>query len=188
MKNVHKISNFFSIEELSILDYYLNNENEWPWKPEKNNDTSLGRLIYQIYLPESFEESIIKRSQTITGNNLTGVTVTVAKYNSKYGDPNLFPHFDGDNNNVIIDYQYKSNTSWGLGLDTRVFEMNDNDAIIFNPNEYPHWRPHKAFKDDEFVTMIFFRFPTEGLDYSHLRYSREHEVFKEANMFRDSLS
>ena len=83
-----------------------------------------------------------------------------------------------------------SNVKWNIGIDRSIYDMNDNDALLFNPNKCVHWRPRKTFKDGEFIRLIFFRFYNleKISDYSHLRYWPQDEVFKEINKFRDSVS
>ena len=181
MENVYEVSNFLLPEELDMIDLMMKDR-----KIEKE-DGVLGRILYVVPLP--MKEAIQQRVEALVGRKLDSIGGAFAEYSSKYGQPNLPPHFDGDSNSLIVDYQYKSNTPWGLGVDTTVFEMEDNKAIIFNPNEYPHWRPHKKFEEGEVVTMIFFRFvdPSGKTDYSHMRYSQDHEIFEEARKIRDSL-
>lgn len=69
--------------------------------------------------------------------------------------------------------------------------MENNSAVIFQPNVNIHWRPHKKFKENEYVKMVFFRvsiIDEESIvDNSHLRYSLDDKVYKEVNDFRDSL-
>jgi hypothetical protein len=182
MKNVYEIPNFLLPEELEAIEHNIKN------KEVIKEDGVLGRILYMV--PDLYEmnNAIQQRVAKIVGKELDSIGGVFAEYNSKYGQPNLPPHFDGDNNSLIIDYQYKSNTSWGLGVDTTVFEMEDNKAIIFNPNEYPHWRPRKVFEDGEFIIMIFFRFPDGSgqTDYSHMRMSQEDSVFADIRKIRDA--
>lgn len=152
----------------------------------------LGRL--QMSINKIDNEDLITKLKNIARSfvdfdiSLNGATYV--EYNSKYGTPNLPPHFDGDGTDMIINYQLKSNTSWDIGLNTQVYKMKDNYALVFNPNESIHWRTKKIFNEGEFVKMIFFRFTnTKGpKDNSHLRYTLDHEVLKDANIFRDSLN
>jgi hypothetical protein len=183
MKNVYEVSNFLLPDELEIIESLMKDKNL------EQEDGVLGRILYTIPLPHDIVIGMQERVETLVGRKLESRGGAFADYSNKYGQPNLPPHFDGDDNTLIIDYQYKSNTSWGLGVDTTVFEMEDNKAIIFNPNEYPHWRPRKVFKDGEFVTMMFFRFPDKdrSADYSHMVYSQDDEIFAAIHKVRDSL-
>jgi hypothetical protein len=183
MENVYEVSNFLLPEELKAIELKIKDR-----KIEKE-DAALGRILYMV--PDLYEinNAIQKRVARLVGKELDLIGGVFAEYNSKYGQPNLPPHFDGDTNSLIVDYQYKSNTSWGLGVDTTVFEMEDNKAIIFNPNEYPHWRPHKTFEEGEEITMIFFRFPDRSgkTDYSHKRQWPGDEIFADIRKIRDNL-
>jgi hypothetical protein len=183
MKNVYEVSNFLLPEELDMIDRMMKD------RKLENEDGVLGRILYMVPKLDEISDAIQKRVETLVGKRLDVVGSVFAEYSSKYGQPNLPPHFDGDTNSLIVDYQYKGNTSWGLGVDSKVFEMEDNKAIIFNPNEYPHWRPHKTFKEGEVITMIFFRFPDNSgkTDYSHMRYSQDADIFANIRRIRDSL-
>jgi hypothetical protein len=181
MKNVYEVSNFLLPEELDTIDRMMKD------KKIEQEDGVLGRILYVVPLP--MKEAIQQRVEALVGKKLDAIGGAFAEYSSKYGQPNLPPHFDGDNNSLIVDYQYKGNTSWGLGVGTTVFEMEDNKAIIFNPNEYPHWRPHKIFEEGEVLTMIFFRFPDRSgkTDYSHKRQGSGDKIFAHINKIRNNL-
>jgi hypothetical protein len=180
MKNVYESLDFLTQQELAMLDELVSKQTA------KVEDANLGRAVYTISLTDILANSIHQKVQDIVGHVVPHLSSAVfVDYNAWYGQPNLPPHFDGDNNSVIVDYQYKSNTSWGLGVNTTVYEMQDNKAVIFNPNEYPHWRPHKTFDDGQYVTMGFFRFGGDQ-DYSSMRFSQDHEIFNESRNARDS--
>jgi hypothetical protein len=183
MKNVYEVTDFLLPEELVVIDRIIKDR-----KIEKE-DGVLGRILYTVPVPNEMNSAIQQRVEALVGRKLDSMGGVFAEYGSEYGQPNLPPHFDGDNNSLIVDYQYKGNTSWGLGVGATVFGMEDNKAIIFNPNEYPHWRPHKTFKDGETVTMIFFRFPDmDGKTYySHMRIHPDDDIFADIRKIRDSL-
>jgi hypothetical protein len=186
MEDVYEVSNFLLPDELKVVESLVSNKHSW--EVEKN-DEALGRILYRLPIPNEILKAIELRVGELVGKKLDQIGVVFTNYESQYGQPNLPPHFDGDNNSLIIDYQFRSNTHWGLGVDTTVFDMEDNKAVIFNPNQYPHWRPFKTFGDGEYVTMAFFRFPDSSgkTDYSHMRYSQNHEIFQEVRKIRDSL-
>jgi hypothetical protein len=187
MENVYKVTNFLLPEELEEIDRILTDENLWSLRSEKKEDPNLGRIMYTAQLSQNTLNSIQNRVSVLLNKTVKNISLVFAHYEAKHGQPNLPPHFDGDNNDVIVDYQYKSNTSWGLGVATECFEIQDNEALIFNPNQYPHWRPKKEFKDGEFVTMIFFRFPESGINYGHLTLSQSDPIFDEAKAARNLL-
>jgi hypothetical protein len=184
MNNVYKVEEFLLPSEIEIVNEAIANS------MHLQDDNNLGRIIIGIGFPDSVIEAIQERTERLLNKKLRPMSVSYVEYRLEHGQPNLPPHFDGDNNDLIIDYQLKSNTSWDLGVDGKLFDMNDNNALIFNPNEYPHWRPHKTFTEGEYVGMIFFRFPdlswTE-VDYSNKRLSQQDNAFDEARSLRDSL-
>lgn len=204
---ISKINNVFADEELSFIDSIINNKYiprtetgeyiAFDWEFHAGIDSNLGRL--QFNLSDQFSNyntSINQRLLSIASEAFYSDcklpwslnNVLYAEYSGKYGTPNLPPHFDGETSDIIINYQFNSNTSWDLGIGTDIYKLENNSAIVFNANEHIHWRPHKTFTNDEYVKMIFFRFcTTPAADYSHKALSQDHEVFKDAIAFRNSL-
>ena len=179
------VDNIFSKDELNtIKDSVL--------KSQPYIDTALGRLM-TVHLKDALSSKTIDKLnnivKSITNTYLKIGGVAYVEYNLLYGVPNLPPHFDGDSTDLIINVQLESNTQWDLGLDLETYRLNDNCALIFNPNEQIHWRVHKKFYDGEYVRMLFIRLsnPDNPSDYSHLRYSQDHAIFKDVKEFRDSL-
>jgi hypothetical protein len=181
--NMHKVKNVFTQHELDILHKAISTY-------ETAIDANLGRIrINDIKI--SFTEDINNRIYEIVkqATNLPLILhhAQYVEYNKKYGFPNLPPHFDGDKNDLIINFQLSSNTSWDLGLNTNLYKIEDNSAIVFNGNTEIHWRPRKEFKNDEYVKMIFMRFfnPVNISDYSHLSNNQSDEIFKSVREIRD---
>ena len=134
---------------------------------------------------------LTKLANSISGLDLTLSSITYVEYSSRYGTPSLPPHYDGDNNDLIVNYQFDSNTRWDLGVNFETYEIKNNSALVFNPNKTAHWRPNKIFNDGDFVKMIFFRFAKKEnpTDYSDLqKLWPNDEVFKNICEFRNSLS
>lgn len=200
---IHKIKNFFSDEEISLIKSSMNkNKLE---KDENGNyldrtkhplgygiDYKLGRLQYGIEMTEDISkliEELRGKINKLFNLNLHSSGFSCAEYSAEFGTPNLPIHWDHDRSEMIFNYQLSSTTSWDIGIDKTIYSMEDNSALIFNPNKYTHWRPHKTFKEGESVTMIFFRFldPNNISDYSHLDYTIGHPIFKEIEEFRESL-
>ena len=189
---VHKVSDVFSAEDLESIASLLADATPIP---DSTPNIELGRELLTNDSTEISGELISKLTNLV--NSLTNRTLTlrdhrlsVFTYSNKYGAPNLRPHFDGDNNELIMDYQLSSNTRWPLGVNTSVYDLEDNSALLFNPNTNVHWRPHKTFKDNEYVSMIFFRFYDENsqTDYSHLPHHPDDPTFKESREYRESFS
>lgn len=203
--NVYKINNIFTSEELTLI----NNSIKCSKIPVDNNgnyiniddsyqeigiDHRLGRLQFGLLnnFHDVLENIFLKINDFVNiifTKNYIFSHAMVVEYNNKYGTPNLPPHYDADSHHMIVNYQLSSNTSWSIGLNTNHFRLEDNSAIAFNGNENIHWRPHKVFKDNEYVTMIFFRFidKSNNSNYSHLNYWPDDKIFNEINHYRNSL-
>jgi len=181
--NIHKINNLFTEKELTEIKDIVNNT-KFP-----KNDRILGRIMLYIDLPVDIKNKFIKLVNDISPNKLKLSHIMCVQYSSKYGQPNLPPHLDGSDTNIMIDFQLESNTSWDLGIDTEIYPLEDNSLLVFNPNENIHWRPYKTFKDGEYVNMIFARFvdPENLIDYSDKQYLQNDPIFQEINNIRDSL-
>lgn len=154
---------------------------------------NLGRLHNEeLILPQNIQDkltSLVCQHLGTTTLKLKLNPISV-EYSAKYGQPHLPPHFDRDDTDYILDYQFSSSTSWPLGVDRNLYELRDNSAVGFNPNGNIHWRPHKTFNEGEFTRMIFFRFFNEDnpSDYSHLPENIGEPEFVALNEYRDSLS
>ena len=179
------INEYLSIDEyISSKEYQINQPDF-----QVGTDTNLGRLQIDLKMPKAIEDKLTIICSSILGFSVRMTTVLCVEYNNKYGNPNLSPHFDHDRNNLVVDYQLESNTSWDLGIDLSTHSLEDNSALIFNGNEHIHWRPHKTFKDGEHIKMIFFRFSyaRDNAKYIHPDYHPDDPIYDEVKRFRDSL-
>lgn len=181
--SINKVNELFSSQELEILQRLI--ESDTP-----TDDETLGRVRLTFNIPNDIYHRLSKMVSEMYDRNLVISRVLFVEYSNQHGQPNLPPHMDGDNTDVVIDYQLSANTRWDLGVDMKTYELEDNSALFFNPNTTVHWRPHKVFKDGEYVKMIFFRLcdPENPSDYSHMNYDPGHEIFKEIREYRDSLN
>jgi hypothetical protein len=158
MTEVIKLDNIFTEQELEeISALYESNV-------EKNSElfTELGRLHVLLYgfpqrLADKLTDLVTERLGLDSPLELV-LAPNAAEYSSKYGSPQLSPHYDGDWTDVIIDFQLSSNTSWPIGVELEAHTLQDNSGVMFNPNKGMHWRPQKDFKPGEYVRMVFFRF------------------------------
>ena len=184
---IYKVNNLFNKEE---VDYLLKKSEEKALSDGELNE-EYGRLcIHGMDIPDASIEKLNKMVSEMFNADLEGNLSLGVEYNLKYGNPNLPPHFDGDYTEIIVNYQLLSNTSWPCGVNTEVFDMEDNSALIFAPNANAHWRPHKKFEEGEFVRMIFFRFLLSDklTEYSHMRYQIPDPIFDDVHKFRNSIS
>jgi hypothetical protein len=182
--------NIFSLEELNFIKNAID-------KNEHKNTHKIDKVLGRKFIGEleDFSTTKILEKMYKIAKKETDLPLRISggvcyEYNKKYGKPNLPPHFDGDTNDLIINLQLSSNTTWEIGLNSKVYSIKDNCALVFNANKEIHWRTHKEFKDGEYVRMLFVRFyNTENIsDYSHLNLLQHDDIFKETIKFRDSLS
>lgn len=197
--SVPKVNNIFSKSELDFFTQRINSleiplYDDGSYIYDESHDPSISKYLGRIQTGSLFIEipiSIREKLNKIANDNLDFENdlsgITYVEYNSIYGTPDLPPHYDGDNNDLIINCQLFSNTSWPVGIGLNTYELEDNSALVFNGNTNIHWRPHKKFKDGEFLKMIFVRFcrSKDLSDYSDRRYSQDHEIFKEVRAIRD---
>jgi hypothetical protein len=183
--NIEYIEDLFSAGELEILHNCINESKLI------EDDGQLGRLKITLNtVPSEIERKLERIAGNILKKDMKTSHILYVEYSNKSGQPNLPPHFDADTNDLVFDYQLESNTSWPLGLDRAIYPLKDNSVLIFNANKNVHWRPHKEFKDGEYVRMLFFRFYDKHnrTDYSHLDYKQGDPIFQEARDFRESLN
>jgi hypothetical protein len=199
--NTIKIENIFSEEELNIFNKIISDIKMQTLDSEEylslndeicDIDPVLGRLSIgdlSKYFPEKIYNKINKIASKALGATTAVNSAGYALYSNKYGSPNLPPHFDGDTNDIIINFQLSSNTSWDLGLGLNTYKLESNSAIVFNGNTNIHWRPHKNFANGEYVEMIFFRFynKSKRTNYSDVPMNQIDDVFKDVVNFRNSL-
>lgn len=187
MTNPIKVSELFSEDEIQALKQTIN---ELPPSVLKQHQ-DLGRVEVGLKeAPYTFADKLNTLVNSLSEEKLEiNWPPLYVEYSAKYGEPNLRPHFDGDYNELIIDYQLESNTPWPIGVNLELYPLQDNEATIFNPNTNIHWRPRKDFQSGEYVRMLFFRFfkSTGKSDYSYLPHHPDDPIFKEVSDFRDSL-
>jgi hypothetical protein len=179
------INNIFSDEDMAHILKTVSNV-------DFEIDNKLGRVravpaIKNLLHPriiEKFNDIVIEMGYPSL--NMSGITYV--EYSNLHGKPNLPPHFDGDDNDLIINMQIDANTVWPLGLNLDVYELENNSALIFNANKEIHWRTHKKFKDGEYVNMMFVRYGNleNKSDYSHLNLVQNDPIFDDIKAFRDS--
>ena len=198
------IDNVFSPEHLDILNNLIaqkmvsivDDEQDKHYANDEGTGLSkdLGRLqignILTGEIAESLRERVIEIASSLSKIKLSLDHGNYSEYSNKYGSPNLPPHFDGDTNDLIINFQLSSNTSWDVGVGVDRYSLVDNSAVVFNGNTNIHWRPIKTFKDGEYVRMIFFRLYNSEVrsDYSNLPHHPDNDIFSEVRNIRNNLT
>jgi hypothetical protein len=183
--SITKLDNIFSFAEIELINNAISFH-------KIEVDSNLGRgFIGNITdeLAQEVKDKIYRIISDISSAPLAISHIAYAEYSSKHGKPNLPPHFDGDTNDLIINMQLESNTTWDIGLNLETYTLEDNSALIFNANTEIHWRTHKEFKEGEYVSMLFMRFYNleKRSDYSYVPMNQIDPVFDEARKLRDSL-
>lgn len=149
-----------------------------------------GRLVMHFETPANVLKAIYEIVQSITSEELVVKNSAMAvTYSKEYGVPNLPPHFDGDDTEMLFNYQLESNVCWPLGYGTQTYAMRDNDVLMIQPNHKAHWRLPQEFEDGEYVTMLFVRFvkKTDRVTYDHLRLSQNDPVFDNIYEYINSI-
>lgn len=183
--SITKLNNIFSFAEIELINDAISLHTI-------DIDSNLGRGIIgdiKNQLPKEVKDKLYKIISDISSAPLAIDHIIYVEYNSKYGKPNLPPHFDGDTNDFIINMQLDSNTTWDIGLNLETYTLENNSALVFNANTEIHWRTHKEFKEGEYVSMLFIRFYNleKRSDYSHVPMNQIDPIFEEARKLRDSL-
>jgi hypothetical protein len=110
--------------------------------------------------PNSIKPEILVKVQEIIrntyGKDYEIKDVGFQRYKLEYGLPNLKPHVDDQNCQVVFDYQLESNKKWDLVVEGNSISLNNNDAVVFEGEKDVHWRNPVHFKSDEYVSMINF--------------------------------
>lgn len=178
----HLVKNVFTSSQIEYLLNQINSSNI-------EEDIQLGRIKSTIDINDDIRSVVNNLIKNLYLEKLDLGSVSYAKYSNDYGIPNLPPHFDGDSSELILNFQIESNTNWDIGLNKNIYSLSDNTAVLFHPNKNIHWRPIKNFKNGEYIKMLFFRFYDlqNKKDYSDKRYSLDHKIFEEINIFRNSL-
>jgi hypothetical protein len=168
-----QIKNLFDIEEAEYLKKLIDDEKAkrtvFVWDefggdqfPQEMMDSaehmvqnvSLGKIMFNLSIPDSLKDKLVGVAKYM-GYDVEYFCATYTEYSRDYGSPVLTPHKDKQNF-CLIDYQLDANTSWPLFVEEQIFDLSNNDGLIFLPSQMVHGRPEKVFLDKEFVKMIFF--------------------------------
>lgn len=185
-----KMSNVLSKEDLDFINNIYENSPEENFDDIENNKKMGRRCVNPNFGAEATSPDFLGKIQHMFKDE--GLIIsgwTIVEYNAIHGTPNLIPHYDRDKTKLIFNFQVSSNTTWGVGVDREVFLLEDNSAVVFNPNKSIHWRPIKNFEPGEYVRMLFVRMIDldNPEDYSYLPYDPKDPVFDEIIELRNSL-
>ena len=105
---ITKIEDVFSAKEVAD---FLEHTNRLSVNEDKDADFSISETLGRVQLTlKNLDQNIITKLSNIANSVLDfeswRSSATYVEYNSKYGSPSLPPHFDGDSNDLIINYQH----------------------------------------------------------------------------------
>jgi hypothetical protein len=148
------VDNIFDQHHIDKVYEIINNASEeqtriQPWASHKVWDVSLGEEIeYRI-------NEVVKNS---LGDHLVlKKDYSFARYSPKFGyRAKLFPHYDTrPSQRVTFDIQLKTSEPWALVVEEDVYDLQDNQALVFAGTQQIHWRENKQIADDAEIDMIF---------------------------------
>ena len=111
-----------------------------------------------IYLGPEVREDIKDIIESYFDDSFYLYHITFSEYSLKHGIPNLPPHQDPKDHITALtfDYQIESNINWPICADGICHDLQDNQAMVFDPKNMIHFRPELEFKEDDYVRILFF--------------------------------
>lgn len=148
------VDNIFEQHHVDKIYKIINNASEdqtriQPWASHKVWDVSLGQDI---------EDRINEVVKSSLGNNLVLIKdYSFARYSPTFGyRAKLFPHYDTrPSQRVTFDIQLKASEPWALVVEEDVYNLQDNQALVFAGTQQIHWREEKELSPDAEIDMIF---------------------------------
>jgi hypothetical protein len=129
------------------------------------NPTRAQEYVDLFELPKEVILKVEAVAKEATGENWLIADFALCTYTNKIGQPNLKMHRDENfkSQRICFDYQLESNTSWDIVVGKDIYHLEDNSGILFSSTDQYHGRPFKAFKDDEYIKLIFFHMSKDGV-------------------------
>lgn len=116
-----------------------------------------GRIFISLsYLKPEIIDKVEEIIKNIYGKDYKVKDIGFQRYKLEYGSPNLKPHVDDGNCEIVFDYQIEANKKWDVVVNGNPVGLNDNDAVIFEGEKDAHWRNSTTFNSNEYVSMINF--------------------------------
>ena len=166
--NNSTVKNIFTKNELDclylIIEKYVSNCSN---KEQKD----LGRIYFKMLwdndkegvdlpIPTELVDIIISKAIESHGNLLKLESISFARYNLKYGVPNLPPHVDDNFEypRLTFDIQLSSNKLWKIFVEDNDFELHENEGLVFSGTHQVHWREKIIFDNTDYVDMLLCQF------------------------------
>jgi len=163
------IKNFFSKEELNILqkycynkldqnkDFTLDGGDEHPFSPAWYNDPLMTALLDEK-LPLVEKESNLKLFQTY------------AYWRYYVFGGTLRKHIDRPSCEVSITACIKKNDNWPIIIEGKKFELDEGDGIMYNGIFQKHWRP--GIYKGEGMAQVFFHYVDRAGHFTKHQYDK----------------
>ena len=162
------VKNVFNKDQLDYLYLIINKYIDLCSNKEQKD---LGRLYFKMLwdndkegvdlpIPTELVDIIISKAIESHGNLLKLESISFARYNLKYGVPNLPPHVDDNFEypRLTFDIQLSSNKLWKIFVEDNDFELHENEGLVFSGTHQVHWREKIIFDNTDYVDMLLCQF------------------------------
>jgi hypothetical protein len=148
------INNIFSNEETkhilnSIKSFSLDKIRVQKWGGQG--------ILDDIKITDEIKDKIESIATKHVGEEMILENFSIARYSPEYGyEVKLFPHYDTRPVEMfVLDIQLKTNENWGIIVEGKQYNINDNDALLFSGTQQMHWRERKSLSKDSEIYMLF---------------------------------
>lgn len=180
------IKNVLDEADLKLIRDHFNNYPEESIRVQGHNGQ--GAININFSDKKHIIEKIEKIVSDICGEEIEVLEVNATRYSPSFGWFVKFgPHYDARPVEMFVfDYHVQTNEDWGVFVEGKKFNIDDNDALLFNGTGQVHWREPKKLSKDANIDVILFWMQHKN----PRKISKEHaEIMKlRANMVLDSIN
>lgn len=114
-------------------------------------------ILDDIKITDEIKNKIESIATKHIGEEMTLENFSIARYSPEYGyEVKLFPHYDTRPVEMfVLDIQLKTNEDWGIIVEGKQYNINDNDALLFSGTQQMHWRERKTLLKGSEIYMLF---------------------------------
>jgi hypothetical protein len=148
------INNIFSNEEIkSILDSIKS----FPLDKIRVQKWGGQGILDDIKITDEIKDKVESVATRHVGEEMILENFSIARYSPEYGyEVKLFPHYDTRPVEMfVLDVQLKTNEDWGIVVEGKQYNINDNDALLFSGTQQMHWRERKTLSKESEIYMLF---------------------------------
>jgi hypothetical protein len=148
------INNIFSNEEIkSILDSIKS----FPLDKIRVQKWGGQGILDDIKITDEIKDKVESVATRHIGEEMILENFSIARYSPEYGyEVKLFPHYDTRPVEMfVLDVQLKTNEDWGIVVEGKQYNINDNDALLFSGTQQMHWRERKTLSKESEIYMLF---------------------------------